>query len=123
MLIQGNRIKFYVTLTGQGMIRENNTNLDLAETKNLDLIENEFDKKYEQEVQQVITKVQQEYKADIFGFGEAIHRKYPSQWRSLKKNWEAEFSQADVIVKVNLNVKSVGLTGPSLQLKENQIKK
>jgi spore germination protein KC len=121
--LRGNQIRISVKLTGQGVIQENNTDLDLTKTKNLQMIENVLDKETQKQVQQVITKVQQEYKADIFGFGEAVHRKYPYQWKSLKKNWEEDFSQANVSVKVNLNVKRVGLTGPSLQLKENQIKK
>ncbi|MFB5192379.1 Ger(x)C family spore germination protein [Alicyclobacillus fastidiosus] len=120
--LQGNKIKFVVTLTGEGTIPENNTSLDLSQTKNLNLIQNAFDKQCQQQVQQVISKVQQEYKADILGFGEAFHRKYPEQWKSLKKNWGEEFPKSDVTVKVNLKIKRVGLTGPSLGLKESQIK-
>lgn len=121
--LQGNKIKFTVDLRGQGTIPENNTKLDLAQTQNLNLIQNDFDKQCQQQVQQVISKVQQKYKADIFGFGEAFHRKYPKQWKSLKKHWGEEFPKSEVTVKVNLTIKRVGLTGPSLGLKENQIKK
>lgn len=121
--LRGEHITLSVVLTGQGMIRENNTDLDLAQAKNLQIAEDAFDKETEKQVQQVITKVQKQYKADIFGFGESIHKKYPYQWKVLKKNWETEFPKADVAVKVHLSVKRVGLTGPSLHLKENQIKK
>ena len=121
--LRGNHIAFSVCLTGQGMIRENNTDLDLTQVKNIHIVESELDKEAQKQVQQMITKVQQEYKADIFGFGERIHRQYPYQWKVLKKRWETEFPKEEVTVKVHLTIKRVGLTGPSLQLKEKQIKK
>ncbi|MGR5961558.1 Ger(x)C family spore germination C-terminal domain-containing protein [Bacillus paranthracis] len=36
----------------------------------------------------LLKKVQKQYGTDIFGFGEAIHRKYPSEWKGLKKELE-----------------------------------
>lgn len=50
----------------------------------------------------VIKKCQDEYKADIFGFGEAIHRAYPKYWKEVKDNWRAEFEK----LHININVKA-----------------
>lgn len=122
-IIQGNKIKFQVTLTGEGMIRENNTGLDLTQTKNIALIQASLDKHVEKSVIRTITKVQKEYGTDVFGFSDAIHRKNVTQWKSLKNNWDKEFSDAEISVKVNLTARRVGVTGPSLQLEEESIKK
>ena len=53
-----------------------------------------------------------ELKADIFGFGEMLHKKYSSKWNAIKDNWDdiypdivlnidvkAEIKKADLLVK------------------------
>ncbi|MGG2067075.1 Ger(x)C family spore germination protein [Bacillus sp. S14(2024)] len=122
-IIRGNTIKYDILLSGEGVIRENNTNLDLTQPKNLTLLEHVLEKKAEKQALQTIKKVQKQYGTDIFGLGEAIHQKYPSQWKGLKKNWDKQFRKVEVSVHANLTIRRVGLTGPSLQLKKNEIKK
>lgn len=122
-IIQGEKIKILVTLTGQGMIRENNTRLDLTQIKNITLLQNALEQQVEQTVLGMITKVQKEYGTDIVGFSDAIRRKNLSQWKSMKNNWDMEFAEAEVSVKVNLTVRRIGVTGPSLHLSEKDIEK
>jgi spore germination protein KC len=87
------------------------------------LIEGALKKKIVKDVSHTISHVQKVYGLDIFGFGEAVHRKYPTDWKTLKRNWNEKFAEADVIVKGNVTVEDVGATGPSLQLKESGIKR
>lgn len=122
-IIQGEKIKILVTLTGQGMIRENNTRLDLTQIKNITLLQNALEQHVEQTVLRTVTKVQKEYGTDIFGFSDTIRRKNLSQWKSMKNNWDMEFAEAEVSVKVNLTVRRIGVTGPSLHLSEKDIEK
>lgn len=122
-IIQGDKIKILVTLTGQGMLRENNTRLDLTQIKNIPLLQNALEQQVEQTVLGMITKVQKEYGTDIFGFSDTIRRKNLSQWKSIKNKWDMEFAEAEVSVKVNLTVRRIGVTGPSLHLSEKDIEK
>ncbi|MGR5976726.1 Ger(x)C family spore germination C-terminal domain-containing protein [Bacillus paranthracis] len=109
--------------SGEGTIQENNTNLDLSQPKNITLLEHVLEKQSEKQALQTIKKVQKQYGTDIFGFGEAIHRKYPSEWKGLKKNWSKQFRKVQVSVHTKLTIRRVGLTGPPLQLKKNEMKK
>ncbi|WP_020060983.1 Ger(x)C family spore germination protein [Bacillus sp. 123MFChir2] len=122
-IIRGNTIKYDIVLSGEGTIQENNTNLDLTQPKNLILLEHVLEKESEKQALQTIKKVQKQYGTDIFGFGEAIHHKYPSKWKGLKKNWDKQFRKVEVSIHANLTIRRVGLTGPSLQVKKNEIKK
>lgn len=121
-LSRNNKIRFTVTLTGEGSLSENNSNLDVMQSQNIEHLQNILEKQSKKQVLQTISKVQKEYGTDIFGFGEAIHKKDPHEWKSLKKNWDQTFSEADVSVKVNLTIRRIGLTGPSLLFKESEIK-
>lgn len=117
--IQGKQIKIVITLTGQGMIRENNTDLDLKQSKNIILVQNALDQEVKTSVLKTITKVQKKYRADVFNFGDAINRTYPYRWKSLKKNWDKEFPETEILVNAQVKVPRVGLTGSSLQLRES----
>ncbi|NLF26331.1 MAG: Ger(x)C family spore germination protein [Clostridiales bacterium] len=46
--------------------------------------------------------------ADVFGFGEAIRRKYPAKSEQLLKNWENSFAQLEVELSVTAVVRSTG---------------
>ncbi|GMX60098.1 spore germination protein GerKC [Paenibacillus elgii] len=122
-VIRKNKVKIYVTLTGKGDVVENNTNLDLTKWNNFQTVEKALEKDTETYIYRTIRNVQKIYGADIFGFGEAIYRKNPNQWERLKNQWDKEFSKADVSVRVKLTIKRIGLTGPPIPLKEEEIKK
>jgi spore germination protein KC len=74
-------------------------------------------------VQQTITKVQQNYGTDVFGSSDVIRRKNLPLWRSIKNNWEEEFREAEITVTAKLTVRRIGVTGPSLHLNPNEVKK
>ncbi|MNP62048.1 hypothetical protein D3C76_1572910 [compost metagenome] len=82
-----------------------------------------LEKQVEASVSRTIAKVQDKFGSDVFEFGEVIHRKYPSRWKSLKDDWNREFRKAEVTVTANLTVRRIGVTGPPLHLKQDSIQK
>ncbi|MDR4886287.1 Ger(x)C family spore germination protein [Fredinandcohnia sp. QZ13] len=122
-IIQNNQVKFHITLSGTGVVRENNTVLDLKQPKNLQIIERSFNKNLQEHMKSTITKVQKEYKTDILGFGQSVHKKYPGKWKIWKKDWSKKFSDADITVKVEIDIERTGVTGSPLHLKESEIQK
>jgi spore germination protein KC len=68
-----------------------------------------------EEVQRLIQKCQQEFKADIFGFGEVIHESNPKQWKDISKNWESTFQSLDINVNVDSRVRGTGLSSKSIK--------
>jgi spore germination protein KC len=119
--IQGQQVGFIVELSGEGEILENNTNLDLEKLKNLQYLQKEIEKQAKEQVQETINKVQKKYKVDIFGFGEALRKKKAKQWKSLEGEWDPYFANADITVKVDLEINRIGMSGPSLLYKESEI--
>ncbi|WP_026576944.1 Ger(x)C family spore germination protein [Bacillus sp. UNC438CL73TsuS30] len=117
------KLGFVVSLTAEGTVFGNNTNLDLNQPNNLSFLEKKFEQQIREEILKTIRKVQKQYGVDIFGFGEVIHRKKPILWKALKKDWDLEFAKADISLKVDLKIKRIGMTGPSLLFDESEIKK
>lgn len=54
-------------------------------------------------------KKSQEYNADIFGFGEVVHRKYPLLWKDLEKQWDELFPYLKVNIEVQAKLRRSGL--------------
>ncbi|MCM3112572.1 Ger(x)C family spore germination protein [Lederbergia lenta] len=81
-------------------------------------LEEEIKKQLENTIQHM-----QELKADIFGFGEAVHRSHPKAWRELEKRWnEDHFPEMKVNVRVDAYVRRSGLRNKSF-LNEVEINK
>jgi spore germination protein KC len=67
--------------------------------------------------------VQKKYGTDVFGFSNTIKRKNLTLWKSIRNDWEEEFREAEISVNANITVRRIGVTGPALQLKANEIVK
>ncbi len=52
----------------------------------------------------VIKKVQSEYGADIFGFGNMIYKKDNPLWNTIKSDWDTMFPELNVVVKAKINI-------------------
>lgn len=51
----------------------------------------------------------QNMEADIFGFGEVVHRKYPREWNKIEKEWRKIYSDVPVEVKVEAKIRETGM--------------
>lgn len=45
---------------------------------------------------------------DIFGFGEAVHRKYKKEWLELEGSWDEIYPGLDVVIKVKTHLNDTG---------------
>jgi spore germination protein KC len=46
--------------------------------------------------------------ADVFGFGEAVHRKYKKDWPDLEARWDEIYPGLDVVIQVKTHVNQTG---------------
>ena len=63
-----------------------------------------------EEIQQSIKKAR-ELNADIFKFGESIHKKYPKEWKTLESNWDDLFQKLDIDLEITAQITGVGRLG------------
>jgi spore germination protein KC len=89
-------------------LSEVNIATDLMDPQNTEVFEKKAAEKIKNEIESAIRQVQ-EYKADIFGFGESLHRSNPAYWKKVKKNWPQQFAEMDFEVKVNAFYRESGV--------------
>ncbi|ANS74482.1 hypothetical protein AWM70_07700 [Paenibacillus yonginensis] len=110
--IAGENVEVKLALRAQGIVDENDTDLNLFSYSDMKQVEQAFNQRIEQQMNIMIKKVQQKYKTDIFGFGEDIHRRYPKQWNQMKGNWDERFPKVKVTVISSITIRHIGERGP-----------
>lgn len=105
----GEYLWFDVNIWLEGDMIEQQSREDLAKPDKIKALESEIAGEIKRRAVIALEKAQEEYGVDMFGFGEAFHRKYKKEWRELKHRWDEEFSRADVHITVEAHVREVGL--------------
>ncbi|CAH1204766.1 Spore germination protein B3 [Paenibacillus auburnensis] len=54
-------------------------------------------------------KYVQRMNIDLIGIADKIHRKYPKEWKKIKKSWPGELANVNLQIHVDVNIKRVGL--------------
>ncbi|WP_127587183.1 Ger(x)C family spore germination protein [Paenibacillus koleovorans] len=121
--VNGGAPKVRIQLQGVGSLVENNTRLDISRPNNLKLVQHALEQSVERQVRDVVAKLQKQYKVDSVGFGMDMYQNHYKQWKTLQPKWEQTFPEVKVAVDVQLALTGVGMAGPPLQLKEEEIVK
>ncbi|WP_310831253.1 Ger(x)C family spore germination protein [Paenibacillus pedocola] len=87
-----------------------------AGDESIQAIEERAGEVLQQKILSVIRKVQREYHADIFGFGEIVHEEMPKSWRGLKEKWPEEFTGLNVKVRSEIIIQSTAKTSRTIKL-------
>ncbi|GLX67968.1 Ger(x)C family spore germination protein [Paenibacillus glycanilyticus] len=104
--IRNGKPKITVVLRSEANIGEYQCKADLADEKVFSQLQEQARMEQKMTLENGIKQVQHKYGSDIYGFGEAFHRKYPKLWQSWKKRWPEIFKnelEVDVIVKSELH--------------------
>lgn len=83
-------------------------------TEQIKSINKQLKEKVLDDIDQVFNKAKREWQADIFGFGEAVYKKYPNEWEKLAPRWtQGELRKLKVNLHVNTNISNYGLVRQS----------
>jgi spore germination protein KC len=89
--------------------------MDLTKMSIIKQIEEDAGKQVQTLMEHSITKAKEEFKSDIFGFGEAIHRQHPKAWKKIKGNWEETFPDLEISFDINYDIRRLGTISDTFQ--------
>jgi spore germination protein KC len=121
--MRNGHIHMDVNIRAEGNVSENNSNLDLTNPHLLEKVEREVTDSIRARIMETVEHAQKDFKADIFGFGTIVYRNMPAEWERLKSKWNEEFPRTEVDLHIALNIHRIGMSGPGLELKEEEIQK
>jgi len=104
--LQGDKIMITIAIDEESNLLEYDGHREISSALLQDL-----EKDQAQEIEsQVMAAVEKSraLNADVFGFGEAVHRRYKKEWPDLKARWEEIYPNIEVVVKVKAHVNEIG---------------
>ncbi|MCC3359527.1 Ger(x)C family spore germination protein [Bacillus sp. REN16] len=108
--IENNMVTINVQVTSDMNVMENDSKLNLDDTKVIEDLQKNVEADIKERIQAVIDLAQKDFQADIFGFGHAIYKKYPKEWNTIyKQKWDQEFSHVEVTIQPEVFIRRIGL--------------
>ncbi len=107
-VLKENKIYFTIDIHEKAVIVEEQGRGQLKTSKErfqyFKKMEKENEKLVRKEVIQAVNKAKK-LRSDFLGFGSALNKKYPTKWNETKKEWDAQLSDIQVIVKVDVTIR------------------
>ncbi|QUL55534.1 Ger(x)C family spore germination protein [Paenibacillus tritici] len=101
-----------VTKTG---LDEVMTPQGFGEGESIQDIEQRAGERLQTDILAVIHKLQREYDADVFGFGEMVFEEQPKVWAKVKDHWLDTFADLDVTVSSKVIIQSSAKTSRAIR--------
>lgn len=98
--VKDGKLQILIKIREEGGLADQECPLNLTELSKWHVLIEKQNQAIKKEILSALAKAQ-EYNTDIFGFGESIHRKYPSLWKELEGQWKDIFPQLKIIVEVD----------------------
>lgn len=117
----GNRIQMLVQTDVSGELLESECKLDLTKNEGVRKLSNSI----EQEIKGIMEtgwKAIKRLNADLPGFTDKIHRKYPKDWKVMKDNWSEQFPKLAVETQVRVSISRIGLSQKPLKQDRRNVK-
>ncbi|WP_147535343.1 Ger(x)C family spore germination protein [Bacillus marasmi] len=112
-----------VQITGEAKLLGTQCQEPLKDLKTYKKYESDMNELIVESVTNMIKTVQEEYKTDVFGFGEYLNRKQHKAFEKIADDWEEYFTNASVKVESNLFIRRTGVRNNSFITEIEEIKK
>ena len=107
----------------EGTVMQNQTNFSLSDPQFLKIVEKAYQEAIKKRINLTLQSLQHEMKADIVGFSDAFHRKYPKQWKKVENHWDEVFPKVKVKIDVEAHIRRQGSISEPGGMPMDEVKK
>ncbi|MPM76946.1 Spore germination protein B3 [bioreactor metagenome] len=107
-------ITMKIHIETEASIGESGPDVNYSDRPGLTALKEAMENFLAQNIIRVITKVQQEFDTDIFGFGQTIYQDLPDIWEQYKDNWDTEFKKLTFDVSCEIKIRNSAQAAKSL---------
>ncbi|ARI75845.1 Ger(x)C family spore germination protein [Halobacillus mangrovi] len=105
--IKSDRPVVTIEIETEGNVGEIDCKIDLSKPESLDKLNKKVDKAIKEMIEASI-QTAKESGSDIFGFGNVVHRDNPKYFKKVEKDWNSQFKELEVEIKVNTELRRKG---------------
>ena len=112
--------KVNISIYADGLITQIDCSKNLDDRSILDELELQFEDELKKLIDDSILLVQEEYKTDIFGYGNYIYKNYYKKWLQIQDSWDdIVFQKLDIQISTNIKLESRGSFNQTLRRLNN----
>jgi len=115
--VQGDKVSIDVKIEAEGDLGENESPKPIATPEILKQVNKDVEGEIRRLALAALEKAQKDYGADIFGFGDKIHKTKPEYWRRVEDKWYDIYPDIDVRVQVKADIRRTGMIAEPYQIK------
>lgn len=115
-IAQDGEINFIVNIDTITAIDEVQGTVDFVDDGNRKKIEKSVASIRSKRIENLIKKMQDDYSADIFGFGEKLREDELKVWKNFDNDWEKKFRDIHVAVNMNVHIRNSATLSKPLEL-------
>ncbi|UUZ79521.1 Ger(x)C family spore germination C-terminal domain-containing protein [Paenibacillus sp. P26] len=114
-MLENGRFKMKIVIEGKGVLMETGCSLDLNDPKSISQLEELASQDVRRKID-LAWKKTKGMKVDIMGFAEAIHHRFPKEWKKIKKDWDSSLASMTIEPHIKISIEHVGLSNKSFKL-------
>lgn len=99
--------RFRIQLKVKSDVVENNCEASIVDIR--EDAEKALEVKVASQIEKVVNTAQQDFHSDFLKLGDVFRNKFPQEWKTLGKDWDATFSKAETSVEVKATIQSTVL--------------
>ncbi|NLF43006.1 MAG: Ger(x)C family spore germination protein [Bacteroidales bacterium] len=101
--LRDGKIVMHIKIKEESSLSEQTTTENLATDPAFEKMQKASEEIIRQEILAAFDK-SKELNADIFGFGEMLHKKYSNEWKALKDNWDDLYPSVELKIDVEAKI-------------------
>lgn len=117
-IYSNNKITMKIDMKTVVSISEIGSDIDFINEKKRIEVKKSAEKLMEKRIQELIKKIQKEYKSDIFDFAGIIQRDNPKLWKDIKEDWDNIFSKLNIEVDVEIEIRGSSITSKPIKVRD-----
>lgn len=108
-LYRNGEISFHIKYDTDFSMVEAGCPLSLEDRAQITKLEKQVANELKGNVNNIVSRAQKDFKADILELGKIFNNKYPKEWKQIKNRWDEEFQTAAVKIDVTVNIEDTAL--------------
>lgn len=115
--VEGGKVSVTVKIEAEGDLAETESTKPIAAPEMLAQVNRDVAREIRSMALAAVKKAQKEYKADIFGFGQKVHKADPKYWHQVEDKWNDIYPTVDVKIQVTAQIRRTGMIAEPYEIK------
>lgn len=113
---EDNKLSIKVSIDTKVVIAENGSKKNYTDKEGREELIKLAEEQLKKKIESIIEKIQKEFGADIFGFGNKFYKELPKVWKEKRNEWNEIFKDLEVTIETNIKIEHTSLLSEPIKM-------